>query len=225
MAVDSSIIDPARFNPLASNRFLTREDTVRACHALFEPLLPYFSPGKARVQLDASTSTWDRAACDLEAWARPLFGIVPMVAGGEPFSHWNVYREGLKNGTNPEHPEYWGEAKSMDQRHVEATAIGLALLLVPEHIWEPLDDRSKGRVAEWLLTSRNGEHARNNHMFFRICTYVQPAFLLMTWWSHICDHEHSSLEFSSLCLRQKALQKLRQGQTSERHGDNPSPYL
>ena len=176
MAIDSSVIDPMHFNPLATNKLQTRKDVVGACNELFEALLPYFSPGKARVQLDASTSTWDRAACDLEAWARPLFGIVPMVAGGEPFGYWHVYREGLENGTDPEHPEYWGEAKSMDQRHVEATAIGLALLVIPEHIWEPLHPKAKANVAKWLRTSRDGEHASNNHMFFRVCKSAKRTF-------------------------------------------------
>lgn len=168
MAVDSSVFDVSRFNPLAGNRFETREDVVSACNALFEPLLPYFSSGKARVQIDASASTHDRAAGDLEGWARPLFGIVPMVAGGGFFAYWEIYREGLKNGTDPQHTEYWGRVEAKDQRHVEATAIGLALMMVPEHIWEPLDEISKANAVKWLLNCRNTEYDASNHMFFRV---------------------------------------------------------
>ncbi len=168
MAIDSSVADGSKFNPVASNRFKTRDDVVTACHGLFNPLLPYFSTGKARVQLDASTSTWDRAACDLEGWARPLFGIAPLVAGGAEFRHWDIYRKGLRNGTDPTHPEYWGKVDNMDQRHVEATALGYALILVPEHFWEPLDAATKKNLAAWLITSRDGAHAGNNHMFFRV---------------------------------------------------------
>ena len=168
MAIDSSVYQASNFNPLSNNKFQTRDDVVSACNRLFEPLLPYFSPGKARVQLDASASTWDRAACDLEAWARPLFGIIPMVAGGDTFAHWQTYRVGLANGTNPSHPEYWGSVDAMDQRHVEATAVGLALLMVPEHIWVPLDAESKQYVAEWLLTSHGSQHASCNHLFFQV---------------------------------------------------------
>ncbi|WPG98153.1 Hypothetical protein R9X50_00093900 [Acrodontium crateriforme] len=168
MAVDSSVIDQSELNPLAHNKFETRDDVIAACNALFEPLLPYFSPGCARVQLDSSTSTWDRAACDLEGWARPLFGIAPMVAGGAKFDYWHIYREGLKNGTDPSHPEYWGEVFDMDQRHVEATALGYTLMLVPGEFWEPLSAETKANVAKWLIQSRDGRHARNNHMFFRV---------------------------------------------------------
>lgn len=80
---------------------------VAAVHSLFNPLLPSFSEGKARVQLDASGFTHDRAASDLEGFARPLFGIAPLVAGGGSFEHWELFREGLKNGTDPSHREYW----------------------------------------------------------------------------------------------------------------------
>ncbi|KAL1968628.1 hypothetical protein VTN77DRAFT_1454 [Rasamsonia byssochlamydoides] len=168
MVVDSSKLPPSRLNPLAGNPLRTRDDIIAAVHDLFNPLLPAFSEGRARVQLDASASTWDRAACDLEGFARPLFGIAPLAAGGSSFDYWDLYRTGLKNGTDPAHPEYWGEVLDMDQRHVEATALGYALLLVPEHIWEPLDETAKKNVAAWLLQSRNTRHANNNHKFFRV---------------------------------------------------------
>lgn len=166
--MSSSKIPLSQFNPLSTNPFQTRDDVIAAVHSMFEPLLPAFSNGKARVQLDESASTWDRAACDLEGFARPLFGIAPLVAGGAQFNHWEVYRTGLANGTDPSHPEYWGRVVDKDQRHVEATALGYALLLVPEHIWEPLSETAKKNVTQWLLESRNTVHANNNHKFFRV---------------------------------------------------------
>ena len=168
MAIDSSPIPQSRFNPLAGNPHQSRGDIVAAVHALFSPLLPAFSEGKARVALDSSGSTWDRAACDLEGFARPLFGLVPLAAGGSSFEHWDIYREGLKNGTDPAHAEYWGLVTDMDQRHVEATALGYALLVVPEHVWDPLDETARENLARWLIQSRNTKHANNNHKFFRV---------------------------------------------------------
>lgn len=168
MDVDSSTLSRTRFNPLSTNPFKSRDDVVNACHTLFNPLLTKFSPGKARVQLDTSSSNWDRAACDLEGFARPLFGLVPLARGGGQFDHWDIYREGIKNGTDPNHPEYWGEVTDMDQRHVEATALGYALLVVPEHVYEPLDEDSKKNLANWLVRSRNTLHANSNHKFFRV---------------------------------------------------------
>jgi hypothetical protein len=166
--IDSSVVSQSHFNSLAGNKFETRDDVIQAVHGLFDPLLPAFSQGKARVQLDASGATCDRAACDLEGFARPLFGIAPMVAGGAPFEHWHLFREGLKNGTDSTHPEYWGRVSSFDQRQVEMAALGYALLLVPEHIWDPLDETTKKNVAQYLTDSRNTKFHGNNHKFFRV---------------------------------------------------------
>jgi hypothetical protein len=80
--IDSSVTSPARFNPLAGNAFKTRDDLIAGVHRLFNPLLPCFSEGKARVQIDISGATCDRAACDLEGFARPLFGMVPPLNTG-----------------------------------------------------------------------------------------------------------------------------------------------
>jgi hypothetical protein len=91
-----------------------------------------------------------------------------LIVGGYSFEHINLFIEGLKNGCDPNHPEYWGEVKGKNQRQVEATAIGFALLLIPEHIWEPLDATAKQNVAAWLLSCRNSEHVANNHMWFRV---------------------------------------------------------
>src|SRR5690349_17385703 len=121
------IYDPVRANPLRGNPLLTRDDLARAVQDLFAPLLPYFSEGGARVRLSASSAHFDRAAADLEGFARPLWGIVPLVAGGYDFPHWNLYRRGLANGTDPHHGEYWGDVRDRDQRQVELAAIGFAL--------------------------------------------------------------------------------------------------
>ncbi len=111
--------DPASANPLAGNPLETRGDMQRALLDLFDPLLPYFSGGNARVRLDAAAAHFDRAAADLEGFARPLWGLAPFAAGGGYFAHWDRYAEGIANGTDPEHPEYWGQVNGRDQRMVE----------------------------------------------------------------------------------------------------------
>ena len=55
----------------------------------------------------------------------------------------NVYLKGFANGTNREHPEYWGDFETVDQRMVEMAAISLSLILAKDRFWEPLDDNAK----------------------------------------------------------------------------------
>ncbi|HVX72992.1 MAG TPA: DUF2264 domain-containing protein [Devosia sp.] len=150
-------------NPLRS-----RADVEAALRASFAPLLPFFSEGGARVRLNGAAAHFDRAAADLEGFARPLWGLVPLAAGSGQFEHWDLYRRGLANGTDPDHPEYWGPVTSTDQRMVELAAIGLAMRMIPEHIWDPLDERAKANVAAYLIEARRHAYANNNWKFFRV---------------------------------------------------------
>ncbi len=155
-------------SPLSANPFETRADVARAVTDLFDPLLPYFSASGARVHLGATSAHFDAAAADLEGFARPLWGLVPLVAGGGDFAHWDLYRRGLAAGTDPAHPDYWGAIGDVDQRQVELAAISFALMLVPQHIWDPLDEAAKARVADYLISARNHRFVDSNWRFFRV---------------------------------------------------------
>lgn len=162
-------IDPSRSNPFAGNPLRTRADVVKALDDSFAPLLPHFDPGGgARVRLDAAAAHFDRAAAEFEGFARPLWGLLPLAKGGEPFAHWAMYRDGLANGLDPEHPGFIGRAGPRDQRLVELAVIGLALRLCPDIFWEPLDARARKNVANYLLDARRHDYADNNWRFFRV---------------------------------------------------------
>lgn len=154
--------------PFAGNRFQTRADVARAVRDLFAPLVPHFSPSGARVPLSAGAAHFDRAAAELEGFARPLWGIVPLTAGGGAFEHWALYRQGLTNGTDPDHKDYWGDISDIDQRQVELAAIGFALRLARPQIWDPLDETAKQRVAAYLISGRDHDFVDSNWKFFRV---------------------------------------------------------
>jgi hypothetical protein len=160
--------DPVTANPLHGNPLRTRADVEKALHDLFNPLLPFFSEGGARVRLDGAAAHFDRAAADLEGFARPLWGLTPLAAGGGAFDHWALYRQGLANGTDPQHPEYWGQVNSTDQRMVELAAIGFTMRLLPHLVWDPFEQRAKDNLAAYLLHARKFDYADNNWKFFRI---------------------------------------------------------
>ncbi|GLQ54849.1 DUF2264 domain-containing protein [Devosia nitrariae] len=162
------IYNPLGANPLAGNPLKTRADVEKALLDLFNPLLPFFSEGGARVRLSGTAAHFDRIAADVEGFARPLWGVTPFAAGGGAFDHWELYRQGLANGMDPEHPEYWGTVHQTDQRMVEMAAIGFTLKMVPHLVWEPLDQRSKDNIAAYLTHIRKYDFADNNWKFFRI---------------------------------------------------------
>ncbi|KAI9278181.1 hypothetical protein BC943DRAFT_364023 [Umbelopsis sp. AD052] len=160
--------DNTHFSPIGNRRLETKEDLQDAFKATFEPLLPAFSSGAARVRVEQGGAHFDDAAADLEGFARPLWGIVPFVAGGGKFEHWDLYHRGLTNGTDPDHPEYWGTVGDRDQRQVELAAIGFAMALIPEQFWEPLSEKAKENMVVYLRHGRDMDYPVCNWRFFRV---------------------------------------------------------
>ncbi|MEO1989698.1 MAG: DUF2264 domain-containing protein [Martelella sp.] len=160
--------DPTTANPLNGNPLKTRGDVEQALHALFNPLLPFFSEGRARVRLSGNAAHFDRIAADVEGFARPLWGLTPYAAGGGSFDYWDYFRDGIANGMDPDHPEFWGTVERTDQRMVEMAAIGFTLRMVPEKVWDPLSGKAKDNIATYLKSLRRYAYANNNWKFFRI---------------------------------------------------------
>jgi hypothetical protein len=159
-------------NPFDGNPFSSRDDAQRAVTAIFEPLVAAYARGGARVTLGQTATVYDAATAQLEAFARPLFAVVPLVAGGGSFAHWDLIRAGLVHGTDPNDPQYWGaigDAEQIaDQRMVETAQIGLALALVPEHVFDPLSADERQRLLDWLEPINRHAAPPNNWWFFRV---------------------------------------------------------
>lgn len=137
--------------------------------SILEPLKRCFSPGSARVRLSGAGACYCRSTVEMEAFARPLWGLIPFWAGGQRAEEWErLYRQGISAGTDPGHPEYWGDCGDHDQRFVEMAPIALGLIMVPEILWEPLDGGEKERLAAWLNQINDHSLPLCNWYYFRI---------------------------------------------------------
>jgi hypothetical protein len=165
----STVAYRARANPLAAGPLQTRDDLARAVADVYEPLVPYVSDGGARVRLGSYAAVFEESTAELEGFARPLYGIVPLTVGGYEFAGWDRIGAGLDAGTDPASPEYWGPVPGdTDQRMVEQAAIGLALAFCPERAWEPLSAPARVRLVSWLQGIFEHDPAPNNWQFFRV---------------------------------------------------------
>ncbi|WP_273368450.1 DUF2264 domain-containing protein [Corynebacterium massiliense] len=158
-----------------TNPLKTRADFQQFARELFEPLVPHFEASPGRPKFGPTAAGLDAAAEGLESFSRPLWGIAALAAGGGEFAHWDLVRRGLVAGTDPNSPEYWGVVgappgtdASADQRLVEMAAIGFALAIAPEHIYEPLSQQEKDNVVRWLSQINQTDTNPNNWWFFRI---------------------------------------------------------
>jgi len=129
---------------------------------------PHFSPGRAQVRLGATHAWYGEPVELLEGYARPLWGLAPLAAGGGAFSHWDLWRAGLAAGTDPDHVEFWGWPCDFDQRIVEMAPIALGLLLAPGELWDPLPAAVRTRVTAWLGRVNAVRPVDSNWRFFRV---------------------------------------------------------
>ena len=154
--------------PIANNPLRTRADLQQAMRDLFEPLVARFTAGRAGIHLSGAGTRHGERSENLEAFCRPLWGLVPLAAGGGAFAHWDLYRQGLTNGPDSAHAEAWLNVTWPSQAHVEMAVIGMGLALAPEKIWWPLEPHARERLVDWLLSINRTSLPKNNWSFFRV---------------------------------------------------------
>jgi hypothetical protein len=179
---------------LKNNPLRSRDDLRRLLEDMVEPLYGHFSQGRARVELAANRASYGDPASALEGYSRPLWGLAALAAGGDQFARWDLWREGLINGTDPKHPEYWGLAGDFDQRSVEQGAFGFALALAPDQIWKPLTTEQRANLVAWLRRIHDVKLVRSNWLFFRVLVQLGLHQVGETWDEKVLDSDLSQLE-------------------------------
>lgn len=160
----------------------TKQDFADLMHRILDPLLPCYSAGGARLHLGETGASYDQNAIELEAFSRPLWALAPFwLRGGSAPEFERIYQAGLDHGTDPAHPEYWGDTKDYDQCFVEMAAIACAILEVPEKAWKPLSPEARTHLAAWLGTINHHELPNCNWLFFRVLVNLALRSVDMPW--------------------------------------------
>lgn len=144
----------------------SREDFQRV---LLELCKPFAEPDALQDQLSAAAQPAAHYAprvARLEIVSRLLWGLAPLAAGDGEYRGWEPLREEISAGTDPDHPGFWGRPGDVDQRIVESAALGFALALSPQQLWEPLDPAQRTRLADWLRAAASARSVDNNWRLF-----------------------------------------------------------
>lgn len=147
----------------------SKRDFQTCLEKILRPLESCYTSGKAGMKCGSTAATYSEEIAGFEAFTRPLWGLAPLWGGGgnlPPFDEY--YLEGLINGTNPEHEEYWGPFTDFDQKIVDVAPIALALILAPEKVWKPLSETQKKQVSDWLYSVNTVRCCNNNWHFFSV---------------------------------------------------------
>lgn len=147
----------------------SRQDMEELMLSLLNPLRQFYSRQKAFLKVGVTSAHFPDESAWIEGFSRPLWGLAPFWAGGGRNAEFEeIYRSGIVAGTDPESEEYWGKCSDYDQRFVEMAAIGYAMLLAPEQIWEPLSEQEKEKAADWLNEINRNRCWDCNWRFFQI---------------------------------------------------------
>lgn len=158
---------------MEERRLHGKADFQKLFEELVKPLIPFYAEEKAGLVLGDTASCYGENTVEMEAFLRPLWGLVPFWAGGGLYPELeNVYRKGIAAGTDPVGTEYWGGFWDGDQRFVEMAAIAYGMILTPEKIWNPLSSQEKDHLADWLNGINEYELPVCNWIFFAILVNV-----------------------------------------------------
>jgi hypothetical protein len=157
-----------QISPHTSNPIQTRTDLSRFLTAIVDSLAPHTSPGGSRVHISPYGTHYDSTAAELEGFSRPIWGIAALVAGKGSYEGLQRWVNGLGNGTDAEGEEFWGDMRNKDQRMVECSAIGFALSVAKEALWDPLEERKKKGLERWLGGMNDKEMPNTNWLWFRV---------------------------------------------------------
>ena len=111
--------------------FSSKKAAEQALLDVLNPLKPFYSESGARIHVGVTSTHYENDTIPMEAFARPLWGLVPFWTGGGSDAEFEeLYRKGLEAGSDPSHPDYWHTCRDYDQKFCEMAAIAFGMLSV-----------------------------------------------------------------------------------------------
>ncbi len=162
---------------LSQNPLRTRNDVERALLQILEPVRGRFTAGYTGLHLGDFAAHYGESSAHMEAFSRMLWGLAPLWSQGGGADWLPLFRQGLVNGADPNHPACWGPVGDCDQKIVEMASIALTLMLCHEKM--EFTPKEAQNLHRWLSGAEGRALPQNNWLFFRVL--VQAAFRRLGW--------------------------------------------
>ena len=137
------------------------EDWQGVAERILKNVYAHLSPGRAQVRFsETRPSIYGELSDSVEGFARNFLlagfwlthredGKITLDDGNE--IDWvDVYRQGMLSGTDPKHPEYWGEITKKHQYMVEAASMAIGLYFSKPMIWDTYDRKEQEQIGDWF---------------------------------------------------------------------------
>lgn len=157
----------------------TRSHWEELFFTLMQGIVHSASPGGARQIISGPRSHHGQLADEMEGFTRSMFMAGPWLYhspegvftyNGETTDVAAFYRRGILAGTDPNHPEYWGDIVDYAQHLVEMASLSWMLYLSKRHIWEKFSQDEKKQVADYLFQCTKVAYHQNNWLLFNVVT-------------------------------------------------------
>lgn len=155
-----------------TNPLKTRHNLTQLVNEVLNAVTPFFKKSSSRIDLANFTAHYGQSVASMEAFSRLLWGVAPLLAGGQEPARFALYIQAIKDGTNPAHPDYWGEIGAIDQRLVEMAAYGLLLAIANQSLLAHFSINERQNLWLWLKQSETAVIPDNNWHFFPILVQV-----------------------------------------------------
>jgi len=136
------------------------------------------SPARSLLRLPGPVSASGAWSDGLEGYARTFLAAAMRVAGengDDPRGLLARYADGLRAGTDPDHPERWPRFGERRQAVVEGASIAIGLAETRPWLWDLLDERTQQNTVSWFSDILGMTGFRNNWLWFQ---NVMEAFLV-----------------------------------------------
>lgn len=181
-------------NITVDNPFINREDLEKWVDEIFSAVTPFFKNDTSRVDLGNFTTHYGHHIANMETFSRFLLGVIPLLAGGNESGKFHFYIQAIKNGTNPDHADYWGEWVLYDQRPVEMAAFGQLLALAHKPLLAHFSPQEQHNLWQWLKQSEMAVIPDNNWHFFPILEQVAFQISGMTVNRETIENHFTAME-------------------------------
>ncbi len=172
----------------------SRQDVVAALTRMLNALDNQFPAGSAGFSLGDTCAHYGAEIAEMEGLSRAMWGIFPLLAGGESTALADKYIAALKQGTCPESDDYWGDTGPYDQRLVEMAAWGLGLALLQEESLTGFSARERDNLHRWLNQITEARMPDSNWNYFAILVQLGFKRAGLPWDQQAIDHRFTLME-------------------------------
>jgi hypothetical protein len=172
----------------------SRQEVVDALLTMLSALDKQFPAGSSGFSLGDTEAHYGAKIAEMEGLSRAMWGVFPLLSGGEATPLADKYIAALKQGTDPESHGYWGKTGPYDQRLVEMAAWGLGLALLQGECLSGFSPRERDNLHRWLNQITDAQMPDSNWNYFAILVQLGFKRAGLPWDQQAIDHRFTLMD-------------------------------